>query len=271
MKNEYEEIARRIVSKVLDVPVVAYDLNIGTSLPDLRIDYGERSAGYVEVVSDNSTQRRSLQAAINHSRNEISIPGLEHDWWIWLRHSARLWPAQQDLPALLRKLENAGELFGQQRRSTPDLQRRIRASPFWPEVDRLGISEILAGRRAVGNAVIHLREPGTGGPAEIDIACAVEWCGRFLAHPDRKDVLRKLAETNAIERHAFVIVTLTSEWAIQHLLSDYRSGLLPDQAPDLPSEVTHLWVLGTESADRCIAWLPDRGGWIDYATGPWLR
>lgn len=38
---------------------------------------------------------------------------------------------------------------------------------------------------------------------------------------------------------------------------------LPSEAPALPAEITHLWLMNP-SGDRCIAWFPDRG-WFDVA------
>lgn len=115
---------------------------------------------------------------------------------------------------------------------------------------------------------MHYVLPGAEGPAAVDVDRAVDWCREFLAGPDRADVRRKLAATEADERHAFVVVGWRSEWAVLNMLS-FDTNVLPDRVPQLPSEVTHLWLCGGPPAVRLIAWLPQLGGWIDYAHGPW--
>jgi hypothetical protein len=76
-------------------------------------------------------------------------------------------------------------------------------------------------------------------------------------------VPRKLAKTGADERHAFIVVTLTSEWDVFHALTMDGYSHLPAMDPALPDEVTHVWLLNT-SGDRCISWFPETG-WFDYA------
>lgn len=273
--REYEEIAQRIVAKVLGVPVVQNNFNNGRSVPDLKIDYSgqdrDRPAGFIEVVSDTSRSWRRLHHALDGGNTELLVPGLTYDWWVWPKVNARISTLLPALPGLLRRLDQAGETFDHLRESSDGLQRRMRASPFFEEINKLGIAELVAGAEANGDAVVRFVLPGNGGPAEVDMNRLASWSEEFLGDQDISDVRRKLAATNAPERHAFVVVTLMSEWAVHHALTRDGYGQLPGRAPALPEDVTHLWLLGTECADRCIAWLPDRGGWIDYANGPWHR
>lgn len=265
--REHEDDAQRMIEKVLGVPVVQYDTNSGHSVPDLRIDYPDRPPGYVEVVADNAQQPwRALHDEVDGGNRTLAVPGLDYEWLIYLKDKTQIKKLDVWLPDLLRRLEQAGELF--EHRVDATLRHRIQDSPFGTEIKKIGIDRIVAGKQADGMAVVRYVLPGVEGPAAIDLDRVVEWCEEFLNAPARADVRRKLAETGAQERHAFVVVGWGSEWAVVGALS-YDTDVLPDQAPHLPDEVTHLWLLGSGPADRLIAWLPQLGGWIDYAHGPW--
>lgn len=263
MGRKYEADARRLIETVLGVPIVQHDFNSGRSVPDLRIDYPDR-AGYVEVVADSAQfQWRALDRELDRGNRTLTVPGLRYDWFVYLNERVRVRKLAIRLPDLLHRLERAGELFDHR----VD-RHRTRSSSFAKEINRLGIDMMAAGREAVGDAQVNFVLSGAEGPATVDLARLVEWCGEFLYDPRRADVRRKLAETGAPERHVFVVVSWATEWAVLHALSRDARGMVPDICPPLPAEVTHLWLLGTGPADRLIAWLPDRG-WIDYEFGPW--
>jgi hypothetical protein len=241
--GEYEDYAQRVISKVLGVPVVQNDHNIGRSIPDLCINYRDREHAYVEVVADSAQKAwRSLDNELKKIQYELTVVGLTYDWWVFPNVNAQIKKVlRPGLPDLLRQLEQAGETFGHWRDST--LKRRIQASPFHHQIDTLGIDELVPGPVATGDAIVRVVPPGAGGSAELDLDRLVEWCGDFLASPDKEDVRRKLAATTATERHAFIVVNISSEWAVQHALSRDGHRMLPEIRPNLPSEITHLWLL----------------------------
>ncbi len=268
--KEFEDTARRIVETVLGVPVIQFDHNTGRSIPDLRIEFPGRLPGFVEVVSDTDRHWQQMYHHLQRGNRELHVPGLVYDWWVGPTPRARLDKLLARLPDLLARLEEADETFEHRRESTTGLQRRMRASRFSAEFDELGIAEIVAGAQAKGDhGAVRFLVPGAGGPAQLDLDRVVQWCSEFLASPAIADVRDKLAATGAPQRHAFILVTMSSEWAVHHALGIGAHGVLPNRPPVLPPEITHVWLLGIEGADRCIAWLPELGGWIDYSTGPW--
>lgn len=263
---EHEEAALRVVECVLGTPVVLHDFNIGRSVPDLRIDYPDRAPGYVEVVADESPDWRSLHAALDGGNRVIEVPGLIYDWWIWLLPNAHVKTLAADLPRLLHQLDQAGETFGHT--VGPQLDEQIARSPFRETIRRLGIHRLVAGKPASGAAAARLVLPGTEGPVDIDLDRVPAWCAEFLRAPQRADVRKKLMDTGASERHAFIVVTISTEWPIWHVLSEQMYPRLPSIDPDLPDEITHVWLF-SELRQRCIAWLPEHGGWIDYHDVVW--
>jgi hypothetical protein len=84
--GEYEDDAQRVIETALGVSVVQYDTNSGHSVPDLRIDYPDRPPGYVEVVSDNAQQAwHALDHEADGGTRTLTVPGLEYDWWVYLK------------------------------------------------------------------------------------------------------------------------------------------------------------------------------------------
>jgi hypothetical protein len=264
--GEHEETARRIVEAVMRVPVVQHDHNVGRSIPDLRINYPDRPPAFVEVVADESENWRGLHEALNRGNKVLAVPGLRHNWWIWPHADARVKELEARLPELLRQLDEAGETFGQW--VDTSLDARIQSSPFYESIRKLRLHRLIAGPEADGAAIVRFVPPGAEGPSEVDFTRVGAWCGEFLSAPRRADVRRKLVETGASERHAFVVVTISSEWSVWHALSEDSYPHLPPNPPQLPEEITHVWLMG-DFRSRCIAWLPDKGGWIDYADTVW--
>jgi len=257
--TEDEELAQRIVQTILRASVSRYDYNRGQSVPDLRIDYKDGHVGFVEVVADWSPAYRAMDAMLHGGNDELVIAGMRYDWWIWPAVNAPIKRLRQELPLLLGELEKAGLTFDH--RCDATLRARMAASPFAPEFDKLRIERIVAGPRATDGGVARLVLPGVSGDAAIHIDRIASWVGEFVERST--DVPRKLAETGAEERHAFIVVTLTSEWDVFHALTMDGYSHLPSVDPVLPDEVTHVWLLNT-SGDRCIAWFPEKG-WFDYA------
>jgi hypothetical protein len=66
-----------------------------------------------------------------------------------------------------------------------------------------------------------------------------------------------LAATGAAERHAVIGVTSSSPGEAVFALSRWHSSL-PGRLPQLPVEITHLWLLGV-IYDRHLAWYPEHG------------
>lgn len=78
---------------------------------------------------------------------------------------------------------------------------------------------------------------------------------------DLADVRAKLKATGAEERHLFLGATMSSNWSLNYWLSEYCVDL-PDRQPDLPEEITHLWIWSVVAGRRVLAWFPDLG-WFD--------
>ena len=84
-----------------------------------------------------------------------------------------------------------------------------------------------------------------------------KFCEEFLADEKQADVLAKLRQAEADERHAVIILTADEPGP----LTAIDGGALPASAPDLPPEVDWLWVVASHSLPaRAVFWRPG---------GPW--
>lgn len=84
------------------------------------------------------------------------------------------------------------------------------------------------------------------------------WSREFFAR--HSDVARKMSADGREEQHAFVWTT--SDSGPEQACIAGQHGLPfrpPPEDPPLPVGTTHLWIAGSGSADRAIAWFPDRG------------
>lgn len=103
-------------------------------------------------------------------------------------------------------------------------------------------------------------------PASSD--CVSVWIATFLNDAKQADVLSKLQSAGTDERHVFVVVPgfSTAPFEVDYLMMDDGS-LLPRKPPDLPGEVTHVWVASSWDSGRGMRWSP-HDGWNFFQKVP---
>ena len=87
-----------------------------------------------------------------------------------------------------------------------------------------------------------------------------KWLSEWIVEPSRVDNLRKLGDSGAHERHLFVLLPGFNQapFAVNDLLMAPGSPL-PTVPPNLPTEVTHAWVMSGWSTGDGFRWSPDTG------------
>ncbi|GIG63261.1 hypothetical protein Lfu02_76330 [Longispora fulva] len=258
--GDFEYAAARVMARFTGERVVIQDDNSVNGMADLRIDYRDGVAGFAEVVTDIDRDYSAMVSAVRNNQ-QIPAPALGRIWWVTLSARAQLRNLTKALPNKLLAVQQSGALF-----EIVHWEQHLEshASDAVRDLASLGVVQ-LASRQVQpdedGKILIH--GEGTGGPAELNWTAFTEWLTQFLFGTQQADVRRKLAATNAEERHAFVGASFSTPWAAYHSLSDdYRE--LPTEHPELPAEITHLWVW-SYPLGRCIAWFPD-DGWFDPST-----
>jgi hypothetical protein len=93
-----------------------------------------------------------------------------------------------------------------------------------------------------------------------DASPTVDWIAQFLRSNGVADVRRKLANSGCEERHAFVVVPgfTVAPFGVANLLMGY--GGARQGRPDLPDEITHVWMVSTWRLGTGWRWDP-RTGW----------
>ena len=250
-----EEWARQIIEAAVGAPVVQHDDNSREGMYDLEIRYANRPVAAVEVTAAADGQTIALWNHLNGRSERWIEPNLKGGWMVTLRSGARAKRIRKELPNLLGELEalQVGELFRPTRPSN-ELERLAAdlhiAHAIQGGTDFRGsiyITVDLDSERSVGMV------PTTG-------EAVVSWASAFLTHADRRDVLAKLARSEAAERHAFVLVPgfSTAPFAVVDLLMR-DDAPVPTRDPELPDEVTHLWLVSTWSSGQALHWSQPTG------------
>ncbi len=203
--GDVEYLAGRVVARLTGEHVVIQDNGSSDSMPDIRIDYADRPAGYVEVSVDIDRRYAAMSAAVAKQRHEqgygFAAPGLGRVWWAWTSGSCRVGKLVQELPRLLAAMQTDGEVF-EIRARHEDLRRD--PSPNVRRALALGIVGLASRPAGDGeHGAVKLVPQGIGGPVDVTWKVFLDWIKEVLASPKMADVRRKLAASGAPERHVF--------------------------------------------------------------------
>lgn len=226
---------------------------------DLRIDLADSEYAAAEVTACADPQSIETWNLMNGGDHDWLFPELRGGWVVTVSASARVQSLRSELPELLRDLERE-RITQTTLRNTPEWVtsrcRRLRvATAFQGGTDRPGSVYL----------TIELPTERSGGlvPSSGDSIAA--WIGDFLRQPQQQDVLDKLRRSGFRQRHAFVFVPgfTAAPWPVPFLLTSEQPPL-PTIAPQLPPEVTHIWVASTWSTASGVYWSPDTG-WAHFS------
>lgn len=223
--------------------MVRHDYNTAPGQVDALIRFPDRDVP-LEVVSDHDVAFRRQWDALQIRGQLLAVPGLRSRWEVWLSRTADVRRVAAGLPRLLleHQGESAGWAGGRDRRP-PEAFRALGVERAYP----------VAGA-SPGEAL--LRPDMWSGTADEEAISA--WVEQVLQR--EADVPAKLSRHPSTEKHAFLWVTMGSDYGVQFALED-RGQPLPESQPRLPVGVTHIWVAGTMSSQGCLAWFPGRSWW----------
>ena len=241
--GDFEGMAARVVARLTGERVVIQDDGSKPAMADIRIDYTDKPAAYVEVVVDIEGSYAAMEAEI--WRRDASMPA-DLCWQVSVSGSSRpLKDLRRELPVILGSLHGPPGL--QEAQQLASLGVRV-TGPWMPRPGEAG--------------AIRLLPEGILGPAQLEWEPFLDWINAFLKSRQTADVRGKLAATGAAERHAFIGVSFTTPGPVYFALRDEGRPGLPSRNPTLPAEITHLWIWSVRGIERCLAWFPDTG-WLD--------
>jgi hypothetical protein len=159
------------------------------------------------------------------------------------------------LPALLLELERVGRRELRTRRHHSDHLSAEAAALGVASAYQSGTDYPAASTR---RSSCQSNDRAASSPILVD--ALADWLGEFLVDEDRQDVRGKLRASALPERHVFVIVPgfATADFCVTDLLM--RDGApLPSRAPQMPREMTHVWVASMWSTGSGMRWAADTG------------
>jgi hypothetical protein len=251
--------ARECIRSALgDVEVRHRDDGSQPRIYDLEILYSDRSLAAAEVTAAADAESIELWNVINGDGRWVE-PDLVGGCSVALVPQARARRLREDLPALLKKLEQQGV-----REVVVDPWRR---GPLVEEASSLGITHLYQGPTDYRGSIyptIELPSERSGGMVDDNGEALPRWLNEWIRQPNQADNLQKLRDSGADESHLFVILPgfADAPFAVTDLLM--REGApLPTLAPSLPSPVTHVWAISTWSSGSGMRWSPDLG-WFRF-------
>lgn len=250
-----ESMAAACIRMELGVEVQVNDDGSAQGMYDLRLLFPDRAPGAAEVTAVADPEAVALGRLLYEGERWI-VPGIVGGWMCTVRPAARFKRLKEDLPLILQSFESMGihqadpELWWEPGIHDQVLRQLEIVHLFQSGTDFPGSVYLImdpGSDRTTG------REPDHGGPL-------LEWLADWFARPDKADNLAKLAASGAAERHLFLVVPAFAEapFAVANLLMRDEAPL-PDSPPELPAEVTHVWVASTWASGHGMRWSPDSG------------
>jgi len=250
-----EKLAARCIKAELGVDVEVHDDGSAPSMYDLNILFPDRAPGAVEVTAAADQESIQLGKLVYDGERWV-IPDIAGGWAAVLHPTARMKDLKAQLPALLQTLESRGIHWAQ-----PEVWWE--PGPYDDALRALGILHLFqSGTDYPGSVYLNIEQglERTAGVVSADGRPLLEWLADWLARPDKADNLAKLGASGAEERHLFLVMPVFVEapFAVADLLM--RDGApLPDDDPNLPPEVTHVWVVSTWDSGAGMRWAPNAG------------
>lgn len=278
--GDFEAKAARVVARLTGEEVTIQDDNTHDGMPDIRINYTDGRTGFVEVVTDIDRSYAETYRRITRQNDkgsslrlpgELRSPSVHRIWFVTLSNRANLRNINDSLPALLAKIETNGEFF--ESVTTQETLAQV-TSQHSAELVRLGVVEIAsrAPRESETerhkDGIILLYPGGIQGPADVTWDDFYQSLSELLASNLVLRKVSKLWKAGGDDSHIFIGTSFTTRWAIYRALSmDVQS--IPPTAPDLPERITHLWLMGAQTPDRCLVWF-QREQWCGHSGPGWL-
>ncbi len=258
-----EEWARSIIEPAVGSSLVERDCQGGA---DQVHDYdfttlaGERAA--VEVTS--ATLGPAQAVANLPGLKDVNDARLAFAWIVFVLPDAPRNRLRTGIPDLLVDAEQAGVgSFSPEAMSVTDPLRQRAVELRVGSASSIG-EGLPPGSISVGHLVPNVAR-GPTGPDAIPV-----WLDEFLHHPTQQDNLKKLWNSDAHERHLFLIVRMNTTAPPGVAISLMNPQQLPTVDPDLPDEITHVWTVSEWPAEWGIRWSPrERWSLFRRTPSPW--
>lgn len=249
-----EEVAKAVVESVLRGSVMDFIEDQSQGSHDFHLTLPDGNVAALEVTTATDQEYRGTAAAIFDPQlggNPVAIGKCGNVWILDVHKTARIARIRSEVAQYLTAIESAGiQLF----------------APWDSVREHEAVVAIMADLGVVAGAVFPTAGPGraylqiAGEPGMADVEQVL---APISVVSQKSDNRRKLAATEAAERHLFVFIDDSESDALASLLICHP----PTDPPNLPSEITHLWVATYfGKRDQFVYWRTDESGWLEPGT-----
>jgi hypothetical protein len=250
-----------VVRAHLQVPVVQHDDQSVAGMYDLKIEYPDGRVGAVEVTAAEDQDLAARQGALTGRRALLQDDRLAHGWLVVLCDTAQVNAARERLPRLLMRLEAVGlqeaSVFSAGGLDEDD------EHAWLPE--QLARSQVQTAKTTGGPAgTVILTGPMRVGFLSQDPDDVVTFVEEFVA--SRPSDVAKLGRAGTAERHLFIWGGVFSTGWVPLRALELDVPQLPLRAPQLPEELTHVWVAPAATRPaRIVVWSATTD-WVQVGT-----
>lgn len=258
LRDEELWVSSCITHVLSNVEVRQHDDQSHDSMYDLDLIYPDGSKAAVEVTSAVDGESVALWKLMNGD-GRWQEPSLIGGWSVSLVPSARAKVIKSRLPILLADFERRGLT-----RFEPST---FPADPRDALARSLGVASAWQGPTDYPGSVyltIELPSERSGGMVADTGDALATWLSEWTHESHQNDNRRKLASSSATERHLFILVSgfTTAPFSVTDLLMRDHAPL-PTIDPDLPDEITDVWVMSTWNSGDGFRWSSPRG-WSQF-------
>jgi hypothetical protein len=253
-ERDEERVARELVARELSVPVSRNDDGLADMQPDAIIHL---TSGPVplEVVRDHDVAYNRLKSAADKRGWRVSTSPNQPGWFVSLRHDADYRRVRAQIPSILEDVPVAWFSDGRE----PDEDLLLDYNCDYALVCHLLEAVGVVYLQVLSNEPGIIRLSTEGWNSWDDPIGLIPWISRVLER--ERDVSDKLQRHGGEQRHAFIWASPGTSWQVNSVLrnDDDDEPAIPDEAPRLPSGVTHLWVASVMSRRDVLYWSPTAG------------
>lgn len=258
--GDFEYWSARVMARVSGHRVTLQDDGSRDRMPDIRIDHPDTAPSFAEVWTDIDEDYAAMYSRIMKPHGQLPLelvdPTLKRVWFVTISGAGNVRRLEKEVGTLLAHLERSGLTFEHVLEHGP---MKSHSDHVVQTLVRRGVVRLSSRPcEAEEQGIVRFYPGGISGSPRISWETFITWVNETLWSPRLKDVRSKLAETRADERHVVVGVTYSSPSDVFFALDDYEQGL-PFHDPDVPPEITHVWLMRAIGSGGCIAWFPDRG------------
>ncbi|GAA3390383.1 hypothetical protein [Streptomyces roseoviridis] len=236
------------------VQVEPYDDGSRPGMHDFNLTRAGHKFAALEVTSASDAESITLWK-IMHREGLWVHDRLVGGWMVGLLPSARVKRVRAELPRLLAKLEDLGVTHLNEFGGAPE--------EFFESAERLGVVSAHQSATDFPGSIyctIALPPEQAGGWVADTGDALATWISAWVCEPSQADNLGKLSRSQAEERHLFVLLPVFTTAPFEAFEPLVRhDGPLPTVTPELPDEITHLWVMSQWASGDGFAWAPDSG------------